>query len=26
MVDAVELDGHTLLMHRYQENMVGGPP
>ena len=22
----MELDGHTLLMHRYQESLVGGPP
>jgi len=21
----VELDGHTKLMHRYQESLVGGP-
>ena len=22
----VDLDEHTLLMHRYQESLVGGPP
>ena len=21
-----ELDGHTKLMHHYQESLVGGPP
>ena len=26
VVDALELDGHTYLMHRYQGSMVGGAP
>ena len=25
VVDAIELEGHTYLMHRYQGSMVGEP-
>jgi len=26
MVNALEFEGHTKMMHHYQGSMVGGPP